>query len=80
MGKILHILIIENRDLAHAQTFCKRVPLKRGLAEQTWTSNRNFDDKALVTWFMDVRKSRQMPKNLNRKVFTVEAYTWASLR
>ena len=25
MGKILQILIIENRDLAHAQTFCTRV-------------------------------------------------------
>ena len=24
MGKILQILIIENRDLAHAQTFCTR--------------------------------------------------------
>ena len=24
MGKILPILIIENRDLAHAQTFCTR--------------------------------------------------------
>ena len=27
MGKILQILIIENRDLAHAQTFCTRVRL-----------------------------------------------------
>ena len=25
MGKILQILIIENRDLAHAQTFCTSV-------------------------------------------------------
>ena len=25
MGKILQILIIENRDLAHAQTFCTRL-------------------------------------------------------
>ena len=25
MGKILQILIIENRDLTHAQTFCTRV-------------------------------------------------------
>ena len=25
MGKILQILIIENRDLAHAKTFCTRV-------------------------------------------------------
>ena len=25
MAKILQILIIENRDLAHAQTFCTRV-------------------------------------------------------
>ena len=27
MGKILQILIIENRDFAHAQTFCTRVML-----------------------------------------------------
>ena len=29
MEKILQILIIENRDLAHAQTFCTRAGPKR---------------------------------------------------
>ena len=34
MGKILQILIIENRDLAYAQTFCTRVArdLKESMA------------------------------------------------
>ena len=56
------------------------LPQERGLAVQTWTSNRSFDDKAPVTWFLDFRKSRKMPKNLNLKVSMVGAYTWASLR
>ena len=48
------------------------LPLERGLAVQTWTSNPKPDSKALVTWPLDVRGSREMPKNLNLKsiVFT----------
>ena len=30
MGKILQILVIENKDLAHAQTFCTRVTPRYG--------------------------------------------------
>ena len=44
------------------------LPLERGLDVQTWTSNRKPDGKALVTWLLDVRGSREMPKNLNLKV------------
>ena len=48
------------------------LPLERGLAVQTWTSNPKPDGKALVTLPLDVRGSREMPKNLNLKsiVFT----------
>ena len=42
--------------------------LERGLAVQTWTSNRKDDGKALITWLLDVCGSRKMPKNLNLKV------------
>ena len=46
--------------------------LERGLAVQTWTSNRKPDGKALVTWLLDVRGSREMPrKNLNLKVSNI---------
>ena len=38
MGKILQILIIENRDLAHAQTFCTRVHLQSP-HNYSWLSN-----------------------------------------
>ena len=41
------------------------LPLERGLAVQTWTSNRKPDGKGLVTWLLDIRGSRKMPKNLN---------------
>ena len=41
------------------------LPLERGLAVQTWTSNRKPDGKGLVTWLPDIRGSRKMPKNLN---------------
>ena len=45
-----------------------RLPLERGLAVQMWTSNRKPDSKAMVTWLFNVRGSREMPKNLDRKV------------
>ena len=48
MGKILQILIIENRDLAHAQTFCTRVngtslfaQLKLLYANSVWITKNN---------------------------------------
>ena len=44
------------------------LPLERGLAVQTWTSNRKPDGKALITWLLDFRGSREMPKHLSLKV------------
>ena len=32
MGKILQVLIVENRDLADAQTFCTRVPANTAIS------------------------------------------------
>ena len=44
------------------------LPMERGLAVETWTSDCKPDGKTLVTWLPDVRCSRKMPKNLNLKV------------
>ena len=40
------------------------LPLECGLVVHTWTSNRQPDGKGLVAWLLDVRSSREMPKNL----------------
>ena len=42
MGKILQILIIENRDLAHAQTFCTRVGEDSHSTELTVTGEEGY--------------------------------------
>ena len=44
------------------------LPMQRGLAVETWTSDCKPDGKTPVTWLLDVRCSREMPKNLNLKV------------
>ena len=53
--------------------------LERGLAIQTWTSNRKLEGKAPFTWRLDVRGSREMPKNLNFKVSITKPLTAAGL-
>ena len=55
-------------DVLGCKTPCGKSLLERGLAVQTWTSNCKPDANAPVTWFLDVRGSREMPKNLNLKV------------
>ena len=44
------------------------LPMKRGLAVETWTSDCKPDGKTLVTWLLDVRCSQKKKKNLNLKV------------
>ena len=53
------------------------VPLERGPAVQTWTSNRKPDGKALITWLLDVRGSREMPKT---SILRVSNIFWFSQR
>ena len=51
MGKILQILIIENRDLARAQTFCTRV----GRAVDVKEITRKHDARAeLLFWSLNL--------------------------
>ena len=42
MGKILQILIIETRDLAHAQTCCTRATWMRNIRLQASTLTRKY--------------------------------------
>ena len=51
----------------------KQLHLDSDLAVQSWTSNRKPDGKVLVTWLLDVRGSREMPKNLDLKVSIFES-------
>ena len=55
----------------HKTLRVNHLPLERDLAVQTWTSNHNPDAKVLVTWLLDVCRSREMPQNLNLKVSNV---------
>ena len=50
------------------------LPLERDLAVQTWTSNHKSDGKALVTWLLDVPRSREIPKNLNLSCLLSSSY------
>ena len=50
MGKILQILIIKNRDLAHAQTFCTRVAGNR--------EEKSLRHVVMVAKFLDNNKPK----------------------
>ena len=48
------------------------IPQEFGHALQTSTSNCKTDDKALVSWLLDVCSLAQMLKNLNLKVYNIQ--------
>ena len=57
MGKILQILIIEKRDLAHAQTFCTRV---RALHELTQNKMAEDAESVIAIRLVDENDYREI--------------------